>query len=457
MPTAAEAARTSDPAEVEVVTFGCRLNACESDQIAAQARAAGHRDLVVFNTCAVTREAVRQARQAIRKVRRARPGARLAATGCAVQVDPQAFAGMAELDLVFGNRDKTAPGALALEGPRLRVDDVFAPGADETVVEVARAGALAGRGGRARAYVQIQNGCDHRCTFCIIPYGRGESRSTPPAVVVDQIRAQVAAGFAEVVLTGVDLTSWGEDLEGRPTLGALARRILAEVPELPRLRLSSVDAAELDTDLLDVIGVEARLMPHLHLSIQAGDDLVLKRMKRRHGRQDILDLVAKVRERRPGVAFGADLIAGFPTESEDAFARSLALVEEADLTFLHVFPFSPRPGTPAARMPAVRSDVIEARAARLREAGERALGRRLQRRLGSTARALVEAPGRARDEDYLEISFAGDAPVGALIVGEIVAIEGRRARLGAWGRLDPDIDRPSRPAPGPLPAARLVG
>ena len=385
--------------------------------------------MVVFNTCAVTGEAVRQARQAIRKARRAQPAARLVVTGCAAQTDPHQFAAMEEVDLVLGNRVKANPRALSAAGPRVRVGDIFEP---------ARGGQPGAPGvfdGRARAYVEIQNGCDHRCTFCVIPFGRGNARSTPPAAVVKRIGELADTGFNEVVLTGVDLTSWGADLEGGQTLGDLVTLILREVPRLPRLRLSSIDAAEIDVALMAALENEARLMPHLHLSLQAGDDLILKRMKRRHSRADALTLARTVRRARPDAAFGADLIAGFPTETEAAFENTLTLVEEADISFLHVFPFSPRPGTPAARMPQVSPDIVKDRAGRLRAAGAAGLVRRLDARLGSPARALVEADGRARDEDYVEIAFEGAAPSGALIEGNIVTHDGRRAQVGAWRRI----------------------
>ena len=412
---------------VEVVTFGCRLNACESEAIAAQARADGVTDTVVFNTCAVTGEAVRQARQAIRKARRERPGARLVVTGCAAQTNPDPFAAMDEVDLVLGNGAKTTPGTLTSAGPRVRVANIF----DSPLADGER-GAPGVFGGRARAYVEIQNGCDHRCTFCVIPFGRGNARSTPAEMVVKRIGELVDGGFNEVVLTGVDLTSWGADLPGGRTLGDLVRLILEKNPGLARLRLSSIDAAEIDPALMTALANEARLMPHLHLSLQAGDDLILKRMKRRHSRADALALVRAVRQVRPDAAFGADFIAGFPTESDAAFENSLSLVEEAGISFLHVFPFSPRPGTPAARMPQVSGAIVKARAARLRAAGAAALTQRLEARLGSLARALVETGGRARDEDYLEIAFDGAARPGSLIEGRIVGHDGRRATLGAW-------------------------
>ena len=403
----------------EVVTFGCRLNAYESELIRAQAAADGVEDAIVFNTCAVTGEAVRQARQAIRKARRERPGARLIVTGCAAQIDPAAFAAMPEVDLVLGNAEKAAPGALSLT-ERVRVSDIMS----QTEVH---APAIDGLKERARAYVEVQNGCDHRCTFCVIPYGRGNSRSIPAGEVVGQVRKLAAQGFAEVVLTGVDLTSWGADLPGRPSLGQLVARILKLVPELRRLRLSSIDAAEIDPDLMRCLADEERLAPYLHLSLQAGDDMILKRMKRRHLRADALKLVAEVRAARPDIALGADLIAGFPTETGEMFANTLRLVDEADLAFLHVFPFSPRPGTPAARMPPVARAEVKARAAHLRAAGEAALARHLDRQVGRTVSALVEKPGFARAADFTEVVFEGDAPVGQIVEMRVTGHDGRRA------------------------------
>jgi threonylcarbamoyladenosine tRNA methylthiotransferase MtaB len=412
----------------EVVTFGCRLNACESQAIRERASAEGLTDAVVFNTCAVTAEAVRQARQAIRKARRERPGARLIVTGCAAQIEPETFAAMSEVDLVVGNARKAGPGELAAAGARLRVGDILAQGGEIPRAEGAPAG-------RARAYVAIQTGCDHRCTFCVIPYGRGNSRSQDPHRVVDQVRHMAAAGYAEVVLTGVDLTSWGGDLPGAPVLGELVGRILDEVPELARLRLSSLDTAEIDERLLARMADEPRLMPHLHLSLQSGDDLILKRMKRRHGRRQALDLIAAVRRARPQTAFGADFIAGFPTESEAAFENSLSFVEEAGLAFLHVFPYSARPGTPAARMPQHPAELVQARARRLRGAGEAALTRALDRQVGRPVVALVERPGRARAEDFTEIAFDGEAEPGRLIAGLVASHDGVRARLTDWARI----------------------
>jgi threonylcarbamoyladenosine tRNA methylthiotransferase MtaB len=419
------AERPRAEADVEVVTFGCRLNACESQAIREQAAADGVKDTVVFNTCAVTGEAVRQARQAIRKARRENPDARLIVTGCAAQIDPAAFADMAEVDLVLGNAEKALPGALLAPGPRVRVGDIMSMNRTD-------GHPIGGFADRARAHVEIQNGCDHRCTFCVIPFGRGNSRSVPAGAVVNQVRSLVVAGYNEVVLTGVDLTSWGADLPGAPGLGGLVRRILKGVPDLRRLRLSSIDTAEVDDDLLACLAEEERLMPHLHLSLQAGDDMILKRMKRRHNRADVLNIVDAVRRVRPDVAFGADLIAGFPTETQSAFERTLALVEEAGLAFLHVFPFSPRPGTPAARMPRVDPAVVKARATLLREAGEAALIRHLNRAVGRSVRALVEKVGRARGEDFTEVVFAGEAEPGTVISGVIGGHDGRRARLDAW-------------------------
>ena len=417
---------TSPPSQgrsgVEIVTFGCRLNAYESEVIRARAAEDGLSDAVVFNTCAVTEEAVRQARQAIRKARRERPAARLIVTGCAAQIDPAAFAAMPEVDFVLGNAEKAAPGAYASRDaqPRVRVNDIMS--VRETAGHL-----IDGLKDRARAYVEVQNGCDHRCTFCVIPYGRGNSRSAAAGEVVEQVRKLAAQGCREVVLTGVDITSWGADLPGQPTLGQLVGRILKLVPELPRLRLSSIDAAEIDSDLLRCLAEEPRLMPHLHLSLQAGDDLILKRMKRRHLRADALRLVAEVRRARPDVAFGADLIAGFPTETEAMFETTLALVEEAGLAFLHVFPFSPRPGTPAARMPQLPRAVVKERARRLRAAGEAALARHLERQVGRTAAALVERPGLARAEDFTELAFEGAAAAGAIVALQVIGHDDRRA------------------------------
>lgn len=403
----------------QVVTFGCRLNAYESEVIRVQAEKDGVGPVMVFNTCAVTSEAVRQARQAIRRARRENPDLRLIVTGCAAQIDPDSFATMPEVDQVLGNSEKIRPGAL-LEPARVKVNDIM------TVRETA--GHLVnGLKERARAYVEIQNGCDHRCTFCIIPYGRGNSRSVPAGEIVEQIRRLRREGFNEVVLTGVDLTSWGADLPGAPSLGQLAARILKLVPDLPWLRLSSIDAAEIDPNLMHLIASEPRLVPYMHLSLQSGDDLILKRMKRRHSRADALALIKAVRAVRPDMAFGADLIAGFPTESEAAFDNSLSLVEEAGLSFLHVFPYSPRPMTPAARMPSVPRHVIKDRAARLRVAGDAALKRHLDAQIGKVLTVLVEREGRARAADFTEIRFSGKAVAGQMTCVEITGSESRFA------------------------------
>ncbi|MFN8719312.1 MAG: tRNA (N(6)-L-threonylcarbamoyladenosine(37)-C(2))-methylthiotransferase MtaB [Rhodospirillales bacterium] len=405
---------------VEIVTFGCRLNAVESEVMRGHARAAGLDDVVVVNTCAVTSEAERQARQAIRRLRRERPGATLIVTGCAAQIDPDRFAAMPEVDRVVGNDEKMKAETFAtLDGPRVRVNDIMA--VRETAPHLVEAFE-----GRARAFVQVQQGCDHRCTFCIIPYGRGNSRSVPIGEVVRQVRTLVEAGYREVVLTGVDVTSYGPDLPGAPRLGQMVRRLLAQVPDLPRLRLSSLDPVEIDDDLWRLIAEEPRLMPHLHLSVQAGNDLILKRMKRRHLRADAIDVCRRARDLRPEIAFGADLIAGFPTEDEAMFADTLNLVGEAGLTYLHVFPYSPRPGTPAAKMPQVPGAAIRERAARLRAAGAAAEAAFLAARVGSTAEALVEKPGLGRTEQFAEIEVDPSLPAGTLARARVGAVAGDR-------------------------------
>jgi threonylcarbamoyladenosine tRNA methylthiotransferase MtaB len=416
---------------VDIVTFGCRLNAYESEVVRRHAVAAGLDDTVVVNTCAVTAEAVRQARQAIRRIGRERPGARIVVTGCAAQIEPAAFAAMPEVADIVGNAEKmrgdtwaglrqAADGAIDGAGePRVLVNDIMA--VKETAPHL-----IEGLEGRARAFVQVQTGCDHRCTFCIIPYGRGNSRSVPMGEVVEQVRRLVDNGYREVVLTGVDITSYGGDLPGSPKLGRLVKQILKHVPELPRLRLSSIDSVEADRDLIDALAGEPRLMPHLHLSLQAGDDLVLKRMKRRHLRADAIAFCAEVRRLRPDVVFGGDIIAGFPTETEAMFARSLDLVDECGLTHLHVFPFSPRPGTPAARMPQVARPVVKERAKRLRQKGEAALRRHLDGEIGTRRQVLAESDRTGRTEQFTPVRLATPAAAGAILDLTITGHDGRR-------------------------------
>jgi len=400
---------------VDIVTFGCRLNAYESEVIRKQAGAAGLGDTVVMNTCAVTAEAVRQARQSIRRIRRERPDARIVVTGCAAQTEPELFASMAEVDRVVGNAEKL-DARLWQANEKVAVGDIMA-------IKEMRPHAIETIDGRARAFVQVQNGCDHRCTFCIIPYGRGNSRSLPVEDVVAQVRRLTENGYREVVLTGVDITSYRD---GEARLGALVKRIMREVPELARLRLSSIDSVEADGDLLDALADEPRLMPHLHLSLQAGDDLILKRMKRRHSRSDAIEFCERVRRLRPDVVFGADLIAGFPTETEAMFARSLDLVDACGLTQLHVFPFSPRPGTPAARMPQVARAVIKERARRLREKGEAALAHYLAREVGARRRVLTESHALGRTEQFLAVRLATPVMPGEILDLTIADHDGRQ-------------------------------
>lgn len=390
---------------VEVLSFGCRLNAVESDSMRLLAEAAGHRDLTLVNTCAVTQEAGRQARKAIRAAARAAPGRPVVVTGCGAQVETRAYAAMPEVAAVVGNDAKLRADTWdRLGAERVRPDAIMA-------VRAAPVAPVARMAGRTRAFLPVQTGCDHRCTFCVIPFGRGPSRSVPLAPAIAQVRALVEDGAREVVLTGVDLTAYGRDLAEGTGLGGLVKAILRAVPDLDRLRLSSIDSVEADADLLDALATEARLMPHLHLSLQAGDDLILKRMKRRHGRADAIRFCETVRRLRPGTVFGADLIAGFPTETEAQFARTLDLVAECGLTHLHVFPYSPRPDTPAARMPPVAPEAIRARAARLREAGAAALARHLDGQVGRTARVLAEQGGIGRTEAFLAVRLPeGVAP-----------------------------------------------
>ena len=390
---------------VDVHTFGCRLNITESEVIRRAAGAAGLDDTVVVNTCAVTAEAVRQARQTVRRIKRERPQARIVVTGCAAQTEPATFAGMAEVDRVIGNEEKLDPRMWAADDWRIAVGDIMA-------VKRHAAHAIDSIEGHTRAFLQVQNGCDHRCTFCIIPFGRGNARSLPVDDCVAQARRLTARGYRELVLTGVDITSYGAELAGAPRLGALVKRILKELPELARLRLSSVDSVEADDDLLDALANESRLMPHLHLSLQAGDDLILKRMKRRHSRAQAIAFCSSVRKLRPDVAFGADIIAGFPTETEAMFARSLELVDECGLTQLHVFPFSARPGTPAARMPPVAREIIKERARALRAKGTVALRVHLDAQVGHRRCVLTERGGIGRTEQFTAVRLAAASRAG---------------------------------------------
>ncbi|WP_421725955.1 tRNA (N(6)-L-threonylcarbamoyladenosine(37)-C(2))-methylthiotransferase MtaB [Bauldia sp.] len=387
------------------ITFGCRLNALESEVMRNRAAEAGLDDAILINTCAVTGEAVRQARQAIRKARRENPATRIVVSGCAAQIAPQSFGAMPEVDLVLGNAEKLTPRAYVADfgvndTATVRVNDIM------SVTETA-GHLIEGMEGRARAFVEVQNGCDHRCTFCIIPYGRGNSRSVPMGAVVAQIQKLVENGHREVVLTGVDITSYGADLPGHPRLGRLVRAILRQVPALERLRLSSIDSIEVDPDLVAAIAAEPRLMPHLHLSLQHGDDMILKRMKRRHSRADAVRFVEAVRRLRPDMVFGADLIAGFPTETEAMFANTLSIVDDCDLAYLHVFPFSPRDGTPAARMPQIERTVIRDRAARLRAAGEKARASSFDAAVGMDRAVLIERDGFGRTEHFAPVAVAG--------------------------------------------------
>ena len=399
---------------LEVITLGCRLNAAESE--AMQRLAAGEKDLVVVNSCAVTNEAVRQTRQAIRKAKRARPDARIFVTGCAAQIDPESFSAMSEVARVLGNREKFDPASFLGDTARVRVSDIMA--VRETAPHL-----VTGFAERSRAFVEVQNGCDHRCTFCIIPFGRGNSRSVPAGLVVERIRALVGEGHREIVLTGVDVTSYGADLPGSPSLGQLIERILHHVPDLPRLRLSSLDCIEMDERLFDLATGEPRFMPHLHMSFQAGDDLVLKRMKRRHSRADAVATVAWLKAKRPEIAIGADLIAGFPTETEAMHANSLRLIDDCDIVMGHIFPFSAKNGTPAARMPRVEPELVKARARRLREAAARRKAAWLQDLVGTRQCVLVEREdGSGHAENFAPVRAIG-APVGEITNVRIDGVE----------------------------------
>jgi len=397
----------------EVITLGCRLNAFESEVIRRAAAAAGLTGAVIVNTCAVTAEAERQARQAIRRARRQHPEASIIVTGCAAEISPERYAALPEVDRVLDNRAKLQPQS-------------YRQGEPSTADLAETAGHLVdGFEGKSRAFLQVQQGCDHRCTFCIIPYARGPSRSVPIGAVADQARRLVAAGYREIVLTGIDLTAYGGDLPGRPSLGQMVRRLLAAVPELERLRLSSLDPAELDAELWRLLAEEERLMPHLHLSLQAGDDLILKRMKRRHSRAEAMVVARRARALRPDVALGADLIAGFPTETEEMFRRSLDLIAECGLAFVHVFPYSARPGTPASRIPRLSGAVIRERAARLRAAGEAALAADLATRIGAETDVLIERPGMGRAAFYAAVSSEAAATEGVIQRMRIIGTGGR--------------------------------
>jgi len=423
---------------IDVVTFGCRLNTYESEVIRRNAASAGlgcrdAGDVVIVNTCAVTGEAERQARQAIRRLKRERPQAKIVVTGCAAQTSPDRFAAMQEVDRVVGNDAKMRVDAWTeARGIFARSPD-FGVGRQEKIavndimsVRETAAHLIEGIEGRARAYVQVQNGCDHRCTFCIIPFGRGNSRSVPMGEVVEEVRRLVHNGYREAVLTGVDLTSYGADLPGMPKLGTLVRQVLKHVGGLERLRLSSLDCIEIDAGLVDAFAEEERLMPHLHLSLQAGDDLVLKRMKRRHSRADAISLCRELRRRRPGMVFGADFIAGFPTETEDMFRRSIDLIEECGLTYLHVFPYSPRPGTPAARMPQVARQIVKDRARRLRRCGEAALRRHLDAEIGQVRRILIESHAGGRSEHFTPVRFDRAVEPGTIVETGMIGHDGSR-------------------------------
>jgi len=407
--------------ETRVVTLGCRLNTYESEVMRTHAENAGLEDSIVVNTCAVTGEAERQARQTIRKLRRENPEAKIIVTGCAAQIHPEEYADMPEVDRVLGNREKMQPESFQFDPTKLdttqvNVTDIMT--AKETAHHL-----IGGFGSRVRAFVQVQQGCDHRCTFCIIPFGRGPNRSLPIGAIVEQVRTLTKGGFKEVVLSGVDLTSYGADLPGQPPLGQMVKRLLIAVPELERLRLSSLDPAAIDDDLFEAITQEPRVMPHIHLSLQAGDDMVLKRMKRRHSRQQAIDLCTSLKANRPDLVFGADLIAGFPTESDEMFENSLKLVEDCGLTFLHVFPYSTRPDTPAAKMPDVPGDVRKERAARLRSKGASALKTYMKSRIGTTANVLVEKNDEGLCEHYVRVRLDASAEPGSIVPVHFTGVE----------------------------------
>ena len=400
-------------------TLGCRLNAYETEAMRELVISSGLSDAVIINTCAVTAEAVRKSKQEVRKLRKENPSAKVIVTGCAAQIDPNSFASMVEVDFVIGNSEKMAKETWAqlsdkenFETEKIKVDDIMS--VNETAGHL-----IDGFGSRSRAYVQVQNGCDHRCTFCIIPFGRGNSRSVPAGVIIDQIKRLVDKGFNEVVLTGVDLTSWGSDLPSAPKLGDLVMRILKLVPDLSRLRISSIDSIEVDENLMQAIATEKRLMPHLHLSLQHGDDLILKRMKRRHSRTDAIKFCEEARKVRPEITFGADIIAGFPTETEEHFENSVNLIQDCGLTWLHIFPYSPREGTPAARMPQVNGNQIKRRAAVLRRLGAKQIQFHLSSQIGKDHRILMENAYMGRTEQFSEVKFDNEQIEGSIVLGKI--------------------------------------
>lgn len=402
---------------VEVLNFGCRLNAYESQVMKNHAQNAGMSNTILVNSCAVTKEAERQVRQSIRKAKRANPHAEIIVSGCAAQIHPEEYAAMPEVARVIGNEEKLKAETYgATPEAKISVNNIM------DITETA-AHLVSGFDDHVRGFIQVQNGCNHRCTFCIIPFGRGNSRSVPLGEIVNQVRSLVDSGYKEVVLTGVDISDYGKDLPAQPTFSDMLRRILSNVPELPRLRISSIDAVEMDDDLFQLMAAESRLMPHLHLSLQAGDNMILKRMKRRHSREDAIEFAKRVRAVRPDVVFGADIITGFPTETEDMFQNSLKLVEEMELAYLHVFPYSEREGTPAARMPQVHKSVRKERGARLREAGKIQLHKFLENRVGKMSKVLVEKPGRGRCEHYAMVNVDESHPIGSIIEVEIAKIQ----------------------------------
>ena len=408
---------------IKVETLGCRLNAYESEAMRKLAGDAGHENSIIINTCAVTHEAVRASKQRIRKLRRENPDSTIIVTGCAAQIDPKGFAELDDVDHIIGNSEKTDSETwarlLQAAPPRLLVNDIMS--VKETASHL-----IDGFGTRARAYVQVQNGCDHRCTFCIIPYGRGQSRSTPARTIVEQIKRLCGQGFQEIVLTGVDITSWGADLPNHPPFSALIEIILNSVPELPRLRISSIDSVEIDDPFFDIMRHEKRLMPHLHLSLQAGHNMILKRMKRRHSREDAIEFCQKIREIRSEITYGADIIAGFPTETDEMFQASLDLIEQCNLTWLHIFPFSPRIGTPAAKMPQIEKHIIKARAAKLREVGEAAEMRYLNAQCGVHHTVLMETPYKGRSETFAEVYFNTAQDIGKIVHAKIIDIDNKK-------------------------------